>query len=375
MKSLFYLLSVSVFLFSCGKKSTGEIKPSGTQGNLLSISSEQVANAELVLQTASLEEGKEQLSLRGQIESPPQNLISVTFPMGGYVKTTSMLSGARVKKGQVLAVLEDPKFIQLQQEFLISKTKLVQLEAEYERQSELAKTQASSKKQSELARAERDAEKINLKASGERLRMIGLDPEKLTSEKITSSVSVVSPINGFITSVFINSGKYIGEAEPLAELVNPDAVHLTLRVFEKDLEVLQVGQKVNAHTLSNPEKKYTAILLHIGKSLLPDKTVEVHCHFDQLPPELLPGLYMNAEVEVPAGKAYALPKEALISEGEKQFVFTAESETSFRLIPVDVVWETDGRIGVTRKDGKKLDQKVVTRNAYTLYMQLSNEKK
>src|SRR4051794_34671208 len=64
------------------------------------------------------------LRLQGTVDVPPQSVVSLSFPLGGYLKSTTLLPGMHVRKGQVLATLEDMQFIQLQQDYLLAKEKL-----------------------------------------------------------------------------------------------------------------------------------------------------------------------------------------------------------------------------------------------------------
>jgi cobalt-zinc-cadmium efflux system membrane fusion protein len=369
-----YITLYSALVFSCGnqsKEETPDVEIMSEQ--TVTLNAEQRANADLEISEPVSKKGYSHITVKGQMELPPENKISINFPMGGFVKKTTLLNGAGVQKGEVLAVIEDASFVQLQQDYLIGKNKLIQLQGELERQEDLNRTQASSKKQLEIARMERDNQLISLRAIEEKLKLIGLQPEKITPENITASVSVLSPVNGFITQVFVNVGKYISANQPIAELVDPSDIHLTLRVFEKDLEHVKIGQPVKAYTNGNPGRIYTGRIILIGKSFMPDKTVEIHCHLDSYHPELIPGLFMNGEIEIESSEAVAVPINSVMSESGKNYVFIVKGPNEFELIPVNISWKSDTEMGITHPDGSAVKEKIVTRNAYTLYMQLRNK--
>jgi len=65
---------------------------------------------------------------------------------------------------------------------------------------------------------------------------------------------VYSPINGFVSTVNVNIGKYVTASDVLFELVNPTDIHLALTVYEKDLNRLFIGQKLAAYSNNQPEK-------------------------------------------------------------------------------------------------------------------------
>lgn len=374
MKNWIYISLL--FLAACGGKTqpTAEETKKETTSNEVTLTPEQVKNVDLETEVPSVRSGSNYLSVRGEITAPPQNKISITSPLGGYVKQIKLQIGDKVKKGEVLVVMEDMQFIQLQQEYLGGKTTLNQLKAEYERQDALSKTQAASTKQAEQAYAAYENQKIAVKANAEKLNLLGINPETLQADELSSKVVLRSPIDGFVTAVNTNIGKYVSGTETLIELIDPTDIHLSLQIFEKDLASIQIGQHVIAYTNTNPDKKYKAEVVLIGKTVLPDKSVEVHCHFEQFPPELIPGLYMNAEIETQSLQKSTVPTNAVLQENDADYVFVDKGQGTFHLMPVNVNWTENDSSGISQLDGSRITQKVVVKNAYTVYMQLRNEK-
>ncbi|GAA6765666.1 hypothetical protein AAFH68_16020 [Flavobacterium sp. CGRL1] len=77
------------------------------------------------------------LELQGTVTVPPKSVVSVSIPLGGYIKKTDLMAGMHVRKGQLLAVVEDMQYIQLQQDYLTAKEKYQLSQSEYNRQKEL----------------------------------------------------------------------------------------------------------------------------------------------------------------------------------------------------------------------------------------------
>jgi len=157
------------------------------------------------------------------------------------------------------------------------------------------------------------------------------------------------------------------------ELVDPSDIHLSLRVFEKDLPFLKIGQKITAFTNNNTDKKYDAEIVLIGKSVMPDKSVEVHAHFHSIPPELIPGLYMNANIEAESMASISVPQDAVISENGKHFVFVDIGNSTYQLTPIHMNWNQHDSTGIAWSEAPLINAKIVTKNAYALYMQLRNQ--
>lgn len=373
MKYLICTIAVLSFLACGGKQTDQQSAETETPPEThVSLSKEQLQNAKVETGMAEKGDISSTLRLSGTIDVPPQNMISVSFPLGGYLKSTRLLPGMRVRKGEVLAVMEDAQFIQLQQEYLLTKSKLTLAEAEFQRQQTLNAGKAASDKVLQQAKSEFETQRITQRALAEKLRLIGLDPEKLSEENLSRTVNVYSPISGYVAKVDVNIGKYTAPTDVLFELVNPEDIHLNLTAFEKDVQQLAIGQPVKAWTNDNPEKKYSASIILVGKNLDENRSAEVHCHFDRYDEKLLPGMYMNAEVSVKSQNAWIVPDAAVVRWQNKHYIFIENGEGVFEMAEVTPGIAQEGKIQITPVvdiAGKK----IALTNAYTLLMKLKNQ--
>ena len=368
---------LSLFIFSvigCGEKSenkTAEVIATETESSIVKLTAAQITNAEIQTSELIEKEISSIIKLNGKIDVPPQNLISVSVPFGGYLKSTEMLPGKIVRKGQVLAVLEDQQYIRLQQEYLLAKVKLKVVEGEFLRQRELNASKAASDKIVQSAEGEYKNAKINLKALEENLELIGIQPKQLDESKISKRITITSPINGYVSKVNANIGKYLTPSEVLFELVNVSDIHLNVSVFEKDLASLAIGQKVITYNNSNPSKKYETEIILIGHSLSADKNTEVHCHFKNYDKNLVPGMYMNAEVELKNKRAHTISENAILRYENKDYIFIQVNKTTFEMIAVKVGAKENGFVEIENYTDLK-EFPVVINGAYSLLMKLKN---
>ena len=364
---------VLLLLWSCGnKEKTTEENVAEATENVLKLSDEQLK--EFSLTTVELQERNvtKTLKMNGMVDVPPQNLISVSSALGGYVKSTKLLPGMYFRKGEVIALMEDNQFIQLQQDYLTAKAQLQNAEAEYHRQKLLNQSKASSDKVYLQAKTDYETLLISKKALEEKLWLIHINPFNVSVNNIKRTAPVYAPFDGFVSQVFVNVGKYVSPSDVLFELVNPKDLHLNLKVFEKDWDKINIGQPLTAYTNSNPEKKYGGEIILIGKNISQDRAVEVHAHFTENNAKLIPGLYMNAEVPIPEIKALALPEESVVTFEGKHYVFEVLEKNSFRMTAVEVGTSGDGWTEIVNGNqliGKKIAQK----GAYTLLMGLKNK--
>jgi membrane fusion protein, heavy metal efflux system len=367
------ILFVTVtFIIACGNNKTEEKTAETANPAMVSLTNEQLTNANVVLGKLDQKSISSILKVNGKIDVPPQNMVSVSVPLGGYLKSTKLLPGMHVSKGEVIAVMEDQQYIQLQQDYLLAKAKLNFIQNEYNRQKELNQSKASSDKVFQQIESEFISQKITLKSLSEKLKLIGLNPETVNENTISKSINIYSPINGYVTMVNVNIGKYTQPSEVLFELVNPSDIHLALTIFEKDLAQIEIGQKLVAYTNNKPNEKHPCEIILVGHSVSKDRITEVHCHFLDYDRTLLPGMYMNAEIELKNNKANSLPVDAIVRFEGNQYVFVANDKNNFEMMPVTVGATENGFIEILNiKDF--VTKQIVTQGAYNLLMTSKNK--
>ncbi len=340
---------------------------------VVTLTEEQYKNARLETGDISRRSVAAVLKVNGKIDVPPQNMVSVSFPLGGYLKSTKLLPGAHVSKGEVIAVMEDQQYIQLQQDYLTAKARQSYLENEYRRQQELNKSKASSDKVYQQAEADYNSNRILISALEQKLRLIGINTGQLGETNISRTVNIYAPVSGFVSSVNVNVGKYVTPADVLFEIVDPTDIHLLLTVFEKDISKLFIGQKLVAYTNNEPGKKHIAKVVLIGKDVAADRTIPVHCHFDSYDKLLVPGMYMNAEIRVDEVDALVVPEDAVVRYGDKEYVFIVKGDKTYEMAEVTTSSADEGYVAISWANDEGANKQVVTTNAYTLLMMLKNK--
>ncbi len=373
MKYINITLLCILLLSACSqKKPESTLPPDPVNESLVTLTAAQLASANI--ESGKLEEKNMStiLKVTGKIDVPPQNMVSVSMPLGGYLRTTKLLPGLHISKGEVIAVMEDQQYIQLQQDYLTTRTKLTYLETEYQRQKELNQSKATSDKVFQQTQMEYNTQKIVLGGLAEKLKLININPATVSETTITKSVSILSPINGFVSKVNVNIGKYVNPSDILFELINPSDIHLNLGIFEKDLEKLFIGQELVAYTNSNPSRKYLCEINLISKDLSENKSADVHCHFEKYDNTLVPGMYMNAEIKTSNLKTPAIPEDAIVSFEGGNYIFIPKGKNSFQLTSVEIGIQENGFTEI--KNAASLGGKeIVVKGAYTLLMALKNK--
>jgi cobalt-zinc-cadmium efflux system membrane fusion protein len=374
MKNIFVILMISLIVASCGGTKSEETEAVAAIETTVTLNEAQYKSANIVTGKLEKREISTVLKLNGKIDVPPQNMVSVSTPFGGFLKSTKLLPGMHVKKGEVLATMEDQQYIQLQQEYLTVKSKLSYAENEYNRQKELNQSKASSDKVFQQTEMDYKTQRISLSALAEKLRLININPDNLNESNLSRSINVYSSIDGFVSKVNVNIGKYVNPSDVLFELINPEDIHLNLAVFEKDLDKLSIGQKLLAFNNNQPDKKHPCEIILISQDLSADRSADVHCHFEDYDKTLLPGMYMNAEVEIKLQNALSINEDAIVSHEGKDYVFVEKGNRQFEIVEVKKGVTENGFSEITTLDGKDmLNASIVTKGAYALLMQLKNK--
>jgi cobalt-zinc-cadmium efflux system membrane fusion protein len=374
MKNIFIISVAFAILTSCKNNQTQKEETVETPTeNAVELTDAQLKNSKIEIGKIEQKSISSLLKVNGKIDVPPQNIVSVSIPLGGYLKSTKLLEGMHISKGEVIAVMEDQQYVQLQQDYLTAKAHFSSLEKEFQRQKELNESKASSDKVFENAQAEYLSQKVLIKSLSEKLKLISINPDKLNENTISRSINIYSPIDGFVSAIKMNIGKYASPTDVLFELINPADIHLALTIFEKDLDKLFIGQKIIAYNNNKFSKKYNCEIILIGKNISPERAVIVHCHFEQYDKTLIPGMYMNAEVEVSTNNAFVIPNDGLVRFEGKQYVFTQTDKNKYAMQEVTTQNSENGFTQISFPDKSDMTNiTFVTKGAYTLLMKMKN---
>ncbi len=364
---LFFLLQ------ACGSQeganSNPEEQKQTLQTNEVHLNEKQIQNAGIESGIIENRDMHISLQVNGTIDVHPGNQVSISAPLGGYLRKTTLIPGTKVGKGTVLATLEDQQYIQLQQDYLTAKNKLEYLEADYKRQKGLNETKVASDKTLQQVQSEYNNQRILVRSLAEQLRLIGLVPEKLNENSISRSISIHSPIAGYVTKVNANIGKYINPSDVIFELINPTDVCVNLTVFENDASRLKIGQVVKFTTNNDPGKEFLARVELISPNIDTDRSTQVHAKLIRSSSELLPGTFVNAEIELNNAKVRCVPDEALVKWEGKEYIFVEENKGFYRMTPVQTGSSNEG---FTELKSQLPSKNIVIKGAYTLLMKLKN---
>jgi cobalt-zinc-cadmium efflux system membrane fusion protein len=378
MKTVYSILLTAIILSSCGTNpkptTTKEDSVADVVSNMVQLTKEQASLAQLELAPIVQGKMKGMTHLNGVIDVPPTGIASVSIPMGGYIQDINLIPGTFVKKGQVLATVKDPAYVQLQENYLATKAKLNYLQQDLDRQKTLLTQEAVSKKSFQQIQADYNTNAIQLKALSEQLKLINIQPENLTTEKMSSLVQLVAPIAGYISKVNINRGKYVTPSDILLEIINPNDIHAAITIYEKDIANFKVGMKGTVTLTQDPAKKYPVSVLAVAHNINEDKTALLHCHFDKIPANVLPGMFLTADMVVETNEAVLIPIASVQRFQGKDYIFVQTAENVFEAKEIQVIQSNAAFVTVSNADANTwIGKQIVVKNAFSLLGKLMNK--
>lgn len=279
--------------------------------------------AGITVGTFSMKNLSEVINTNGYTKLPPQNQADVSVYMPGVVKTIQVIEGQYVKKGQVLATIESLEFTQLQEAYLTSKSNLEYLTLEYDRQKILSDENVNSKKTYQKTRSDYEIEKARFNSLQKQLNTLNLSG----LGAISSTIPIIAPISGYVTGITIKIGTNAEVGKPIFNIVDNSKMHVDLLVYEKDLQKVKKGQKIQFILTNQGNSTIEGKVFSIGKAFENEtKSVAVHADIINDKQTLIPGMYVNALIDIGASQVQALPIEAVIKADGREFIFILEDE-------------------------------------------------
>jgi cobalt-zinc-cadmium efflux system membrane fusion protein len=364
-------------LVSCnsGQKSGAETKVEEViPEDIVELRADQIKLANIETGNIEMRSLSGTLKVNGVVNVAPQNMATICAPMSGFVKSTTLMPGSAVGKGQILVVIENQEFVDIQQSFLEAKNKLEFAEAEYKRHSELYKEDVYSKQNVQQVTTEYKNLKAQVNALRQKLVLISINPDNLQEDNISRSISLVSPISGYVEAVNVNLGKYVTPTDVMFRIVNNDKLFLELTLFEKDANKVAKEQRIRFF-INNETEQHEAIISQTGQSVNADKTYKVFARVTGDCKSVLPGMYVNAIIETSGNKVTALPSDAVINFDDKDYIFVFDKNkeeagkpfTEYRIIEVKKGVTDGGYTEIILPEGFNVQTaKVVIKGAYTL---------
>ncbi len=373
----FLIVATIISLTSCSSKtdqSSIDTAPiESVNDNSYNLTKIQFSSSDMKLGKLEMKTFNDVVKANGMFDVPPENRATVSTYFGGTVKSIQLLPGKQVKKGQILFTLENPDYVQMQQDYLEAKGQLAYLKSDFERQKNLVQDNVTSQKNYLKAEADYTVTNVKLESLGKKLTLMGINPNTLSMENIRTSINVTSPINGFVTQVNIARGAFLVPSQTAITIVDTDHLHLELNIFEKDLPKVKIGQSIQFKLQEGTIKEYKASVHLVNKTVDPEnRTVGIHGHLsdETLANKFNPGMYVEADIFTTSESRTALPQDALVDIKGKYYVLVLSNSTTegYTLIKkeVKIGSSNNGYVEILNSQDFKDNSEILIKGAFNL---------
>lgn len=328
------------------------------------------------LETKPLEERNlgNNIKVTGTLELFPQDKANISPFVGGNVSSIKVVPGDNVSKGQVLAYIEHPDIIAMQQEYQEKNDELVFLKQDFERKQTLYDKGVSSGKEFQMSQSKFRSTTSSVNGLRSQLRLLGINADKVAEGQIYSAIPITTPISGYVDEVMISLGDYVAQQSKMFSISDNSKIYVNFKIYEKDIKQIKKGQDIYFSTASRPDELLKATVRSVGKTFNTDpKALEVLADIENKDKNLLPGMYVQGRIVQGEKKGFAIPEAAIIKEGEQSFIFIIDEDEKmeankmrFKLIPVTVGITDLGFVEINLPAEVSKDAKVVIKGAYNL---------
>ncbi len=265
------------------------------------------------------------IKANGYTTVPPQKSAKIATLLGGTVKDIFVLEGTFVNKGKVLATIQNLEVVGMLEDYKSAAANIEYLQLEYNRQKTLSDENVNPRKTFQEVKAKLAVERAKAQAAKNRLSALNV-----STSSNSALIPIIAPISGYVGNINIAKGAFAETGIPLFEVVDNSQMHLDLNVYEKDLGSISIGQEVDFILTNQSNKSIKGKIFGINKSFSNEsKTVAVHAKINPDDAKgLISGMYVSANINLNNATVPALPKGAIVKNGDKFFIFIKENNVA-----------------------------------------------
>lgn len=344
-----------------------EAKAEVSEEGHIELSPEALKNADLELVVAGPVTVTSTLQLPGEVSLNANALAHVTPRIGGTVREVKKQLGDKVKKGDVLAVLDSREYAGLQTDVKAAKERLILAESTFKREEKLWHEKVSAEKDYLAAKQALALARVDYEAAVRKLSAV-----TAPTNTATVGYAIVASMDGTIIERHIGVGEVLSETTRVFTIANLSTVWVNIAVYAKDLSRVAVGQTATVRA-EGVDKKVTGTIDLVGQTVgEPTRAAAARIVLKEPGLQWKPGLFVTAsivleEAQVPVG-VYA---EAIQNVEQRPAAFVA-TEHGFALRHVQLGREgMSGDRGVVEVlDGIRAGERYVAKNSFVLKSQM-----
>jgi len=319
--NILFLFSCIFLLTSCQEKKAEETHEEEKSENEVALTEAQFKTVGIEYGTIENKNLNKVIKANGFTAVPPQNAANISTLIGGTVKDIFVLEGTFVNKGKVLATIQNLEVVEMKEDYNAAIANIEYLQLEYNRQKTLSDENVNPRKILQEVKAKLAVERARAQAAKNKLNTLNM-----STNGSSALIPIVAPISGYVGKINITKGAFAETGTVLFEVIDNSQMHLDLNVYEKDLASISVGQEVDFVLTNQSNKSIKGKIFGINKSFSNEsKTIAVHAKINPSDTKgLISGMYVSANININNATVQALPKDAIVKNGDKYFIFIQE---------------------------------------------------
>ncbi len=371
MKHIYIILFLFAFIACKNTENNQDLLEETVASNELVINKLQFEGEKMALGKLETQNFNKTIKTSGMIDVPPHNKASISSFIGGYITKTPLLIGDKVKKGQMLVTLENPEYVELQQQYLEISEQITYLKSEFNRQKTLFDEKITSQKNYLKAESNYKSALALYNGLRKKLSMLNINPTTVEHGNISSTINLYAPIDGYVTQVNASNGSYISPSDIIMEIIDTDHIHLELSVYEKDILYIKKGQKITFKIPEASNETFEAEVHLVGTTIdETTRTVKIHAHIlNEKQANFIVGMFVEAQIITESASHLALPKEAIMEQDGNYFALVLKNKTAdnyyFEKVKVDTGTETETYTSILNTE-KLIDKNIIIKGAFML---------
>jgi len=368
MKKFTTLYILTLLLGACSSPTIEENTELTEESNRFEISEQAMELSGLEFGSPETRSLHTVLDVSGILDVPPEQKQSITLSYPGKITQIPLINGMHVHKGDLLFAIENPAFIAMQEEYLIAKSNLELAEKNLARQQVLSEGKVNAEKDLDQAKNEVDRLTAQKNALIQNLRLININPSQINAQGLSAQVKFYADANYWVQLVNVNKGSYATEGSVVMDLINLEHIHLELAVFEKDIHRLKIGQTISFQLPHETTKRIAEVYL-IGRTVKTDRTIQVHAHLEKEDNKLLPGTFVQAQIQIDQDSSLTLAASALQQYQGKYYLFEHIGKGSFDMVEIAKPVQVGDWIYV---ESSLINRQFATKGTFQLLSSLKN---
>ncbi len=308
-------LIISLFLFTLSLNLNAASNP-------IVLSNEQIKH--LGIQMAGIKPASNipLLTAPAKVVVPPAHEQIISAPQAGLVSQLNFAVGDNVKKGEVVAQINSPDLVTLQQGYLQVENQRQLAATNYQRDKNLFAEGVIAQKRWQEARSQYAILESEAKSARQLLQIAGMSEAQLRnltqSGRFSSQLTLFAPLSGVVLEKMVVAGERLNSLSPLYKVANLDELWLEIAVAQEQIAAVHVGD--NVAIVNTPISARIALL---GKSInLSNQTVTVRAVINERQPPVRAGQTVMIQlIQANDQTAFTVPSTALAQNEGKSYLF------------------------------------------------------